>query len=324
MPEYLLIGDIHLSDRPPSSCFDSYQDDIFDLLAATMRIAKERQVRAIIWAGDVWHHKTPGRTAHGTVIRLIDLVLSSGIKHYVVPGNHDLLNDRLASLKTTQPLGVVIASGAVELLHGWMLPTTLDHDGVLDQVYGVPWLMRFDDDTVSEALADYREHYDGEHTLVVTHAPLYPPGLELPYENYPAHKWAEAMGGNGSVYYGHVHEAAGIFTVNGVTFCNPGALSRGSLHEHNLTRKVSCAIWSSDTGEFEIVEVPHKPADQVFKLAEAVAKKADKLSLDAFLTSVRETKVNIASIDTVIEHVRGMGLDDALERILLDLLDDVR
>ena len=95
----------------------------------------------------------------------------------------------------------------------------------------MPWLQDFTDSAVTDALARFNDHPDGTHALVVTHAPLYPLGQELPYENYPTDRWARAMGNRGNVFYGHVHEPHGIYVVDGVTFANPGALSRGSLHE---------------------------------------------------------------------------------------------
>src|SRR4051794_38946381 len=298
MARYLLMGDIHLSDTPPSSCTPSYQDDIFSLLWETVSLAHDN-VRAVIWAGDIFHHKTPGRTSHRTVSRLIRLAQSYPCQVYVVPGNHDMSHDRLESIDDTQPLGVLLASGAAQLLASWMLPTdALDLNGWVDPVYGVPWLQRFDDDTVSEALAEYREHrHSHPHSLVVAHAPLYPPGQELEFEHYLADNWAQRMDGTGGVYYGHVHEAHLTYTAGGVTFCNPGAISRGSLHEHNLSRKVSCAIWDSDTGTFDIVEIPHKPADEVFLLEAAADVKAGRVDFETFLAQIASATVSRASLE---------------------------
>src|SRR4051812_49721810 len=93
---------------------------------------------AIILAGDVFHHKAPSRTSHGTVMRFIDWARDALVQVYVVPGNHDMQNDRVASLHESQPLGVVCASGVVDLLDGWI------DDGCADYVYGVPWQMTFD------------------------------------------------------------------------------------------------------------------------------------------------------------------------------------
>lgn len=315
MGRYLLMGDIHLSDRPPSSCTDSYNDDIFQLLEHTVHIARSRDVSAVIWAGDIFHHKTPGRTSHQTVRRAIELVASYPCQVWVVAGNHDLSNDRLESIEDGQPLGVMVTAQAVGLLDGWMFSGA-------EPVYGVPWLGRFTDDTVNAALADYR-HADPEdaHFLVVTHAPLYPPGRELPYEHYTANCWSSAMGHSGSVYYGHVHEAHGIYTVDGVTYCNPGALSRGSLHEHNLTRRIQVALWDDETGEFELIDVPHKPADEVFRLAQIGEIKTAQLALDGFLASVGETRLEITSTEAVIAHIRSLGVGADLETVLIELLD---
>jgi len=325
MADYVLVNDIHICDRAPSSCTDTYLDDLFALLRAVGDIAVQRGARAIIWAGDVFHFKTPGRTSHRTIIALIELLRSIPVPTYVVPGNHDMQNDRIDSIDETQPLGVVLASGALHLLDKWMQPPDTDDTGPDDPVYGVPWLQRFTDDTVSAALDDYRfnldvEGWDSHHTLVVTHAPLYPLGQELPYENYPADRWAAAMDGHGSVHYGHVHTPHGIHTAGGVTFCNPGALSRGSLHEYNLTRPVQIAVWSSDTGEFEIVPVPHKPAAEVFRLVEATEAKTAEIEFDRFLDQIGNTCVGVVSIEAVMEHVRRLKLEPPVQDTIVELL----
>ncbi len=312
MPEYLLMGDIHLSDRPPSSCTDTYQDDIFAILDAVADIAHERKVTAVFWAGDIFHHKTPSRTSHRTIIRLIETARRfAPITVYVVPGNHDMLNDRLHSITATQPLGVVIASGAVQLLDGWR------GNG---PAFGLPWLQRFTDDTVRDALADYRiRDIDG---LVITHAPLYPLGRELKYENYPVDRWADAMGNKGSVYYGHVHSPHGIHTTGGVTFCNPGAISRGSLDEHNLARGIQIASWSTETREFELIDVPHKPAAEVFRLAEAQQVKTSQRVFDEFMDSIGQARIDITSIEAVAAHIRSLHISDRLKQAALELLEE--
>lgn len=325
MSEYLLVNDVHLSDRAPSSCTDTYNDDLFDLLRQVARLAVYRQASAIILAGDVFHHKAPTRTSHASVRRLIDLAGSQTYEQicpwYVVPGNHDLSHDRLDSLDESQPLGVVIASGAVRKLDGW----SGVEQGITAPIYGVPWQGTWDDQTVDAALADWRSRLTPDTPgLVVTHAPLYPPGQELRFENYPASRFAAAMGNHGSVAYGHVHEPHGIYDVNGVTFCNPGALSRGSLHEHNLTRGVAIASWNSDTGAFATITLEHKPAEQVFRLDEVGQVKTARLRLDQFLASIEQTNIQITTTEAVLDHIHNLGLGHAMEELAEELLTAVR
>ncbi len=315
MSDFVLVNDIHLSDRAPASCTDTYLDDLFDLLEQVASLARSRDAD-IVLAGDVFHHKTPGRTSHATVMRLIDWARSALVRVYGVLGNHDLSHDRVASIHETQPLGVVMASGAIDLLDGW--PSDCEAP-----IYGVPWQMTYDQANVRDALAQYRAYprQMGPY-LVVTHAPLYPPGRELKYEFYPAADWADAMDNHGTVHYGHVHEPHGVYEVNGVTFSNCGALSRGSLTEHNRTRTPAVAIWNSHTGEISHHELNAKPADEVFRLAEADAKKADALNLSGFLDSVQATRLDVTSIDGVLNHVRETQQDQALVAVIHKLLSE--
>ncbi len=320
MADYLLVNDVHLADRPPSNCTDAYLADLFDLVDAVNHLAAARESAGIIYAGDLFHIKTPGRTSHAVIMRTISLFRDAPCQVYVVPGNHDMQHDRLESIWEGQPLGVVFASEAAYPLLGNNART----DGLTrDHIYGVPWLKRFDDDTVTDALADWRhDDTDGVHGLVVAHAPLYPPGRELPYEFYPAHAWAAAMGGSGTVHYGHVHERHGIYTVDGVVFSNPGALSRGSLDEHNLSRDIRIASWDPRTGTIEHVGVAHKPADQVFRIAEAAKVKEHKLSLAGFLDAVSATRLDISSTASVLAHIHTLDLDPGLLTVLTDLLTE--
>lgn len=328
MSLYLLINDIHATERAPSSCTDTYLDDLLDLLAQTVTIAAERNAGAVVWAGDVFHHKAPSRSSHRLVQRLIALARAYPCPLFIVPGNHDLQNDRLDSLMVTQPLGVLLQAGA-QMLDGWA-----EWDGPPGRlpVYGVPWLQGYgsyteeSDQAVGAALAEYRRRVTEagtgtQHPLVVTHAPLYPPGRELDFEYFPADRWAEAMGGAGACWYGHVHEDHGDpYTAGGVTFANFGALSRGSLHEHNLTRQVCVGAWDSDAGRFERIPLHAKPAAQVFRLQEKAQVRDMQGRLDDFLASISSTQLEVLSTESVLAGVRGMGLGADAENLIEELL----
>lgn len=334
MSLYMMLSDIHASERAPSSCTDSYGPDILALLRTSMKMAEEREAACVIWAGDVFHHKAPGRTSHRLVQSLVNIIQAAPCPVLIVPGNHDLQNDRLESVILTQPLGVLFQAGAVRL-EGWGSPF---------KVFGVPWLgycgdedaelMQQQRELVREVLRPYREAKIkvGEPYLVVTHAPLYPPGGELKWEHYPAQWWAEDMGLNGSVFYGHVHEPHGTYGFYGadeehgdyqVTFCNNGALSRGSLHEYNLTRMPGVTWWNDKTGEFEFEEIPGaKPPEEVFRLREKEQAADVSGKMAAFLSGVTGASLEVVSVESVIAHVRTLGAGHEVEALVEELISE--
>lgn len=314
MTKILLVGDIHVMDRPPVNATESYTDDIIEMLTWTIDYAVKNGIPTIVWAGDIFHHKAPSRTSHALVQRMIGVVLygiSKGIEMICATGNHDISNDRLDSLDK-QPLGVLAKAG-LRLLDGW-------HEDL--PLYVVPWRQDWTTSETSayEAFGRWRTALgldndgepplmEGDMFLAVTHAPIYPPGEaeKQLFELVPTkgeNGLAAAMGGKGYLYYGHIHEDHGIFEVEGVTFANMGAISRGSLHEYNLSRKIKVAVWDSDFG-FAAVDVPHKPAEEVFKIEQAQEAKTEKLQLDAFLQEVGSSTLDISSTGSVIESIRG-------------------
>jgi DNA repair exonuclease SbcCD nuclease subunit len=316
MADYLLETDFHLSDKAPSSCTETYLDDLLELLRQSTVVAKGFDVRAVAIAGDVFHNKTPGRTSHRIVQLLIDILREYDVPVGIVPGNHDMRNDRFDSLTETQPFGVLLRAGAAQLLDGWWHPYG-DGDAIAD-LYGVPWQQDWSKENVWQALAGYRSGM--QPALVVTHAPLYPPGKELPWENFPAQDFAAAMSNKGWCFYGHVHEPHGTWTCDGVTFCNNGALSRGSLHEYNLERKVGVTIWRTDPPGFTFVPLKARPKEEVFRLREKEEATDMAGRLDEFLADVGTTTLSVLSIETVIERIKAMKPGDDVVALAEELL----
>lgn len=317
-----IIGDVHLSDKPPSQCTESYNDDLFDLLYQIVGIAGTREVDAVVFAGDIFHIKQSNRTSHRLVQRMIQVVQSFKCPVYVVPGNHDLLHDRFDSLLETQPLGVVVRAG-LKLLDGWA--TNLP-------IYGVPWQPDWTT-APSEgagwpaAFVAWRAGGPGikPDGLLITHAPLYPPGKELPYEFVPATDISDLMV-SGYCYYGHVHPAHGVYKVDRTWFCNQGAISRGSLHEEDLTRVPAVTIWDNSrqgADAFERVVLVAKPASEVFRLQEHIQAKEYSQQLNEFLAQVSSSTVQVTSIESVISHLKEMGLEAGVEVKAIELLQGV-
>ncbi len=320
----LAINDVHLTNdnSHPSSCTSSYTSDLFDLLYQANELAKTYDCAGIIQLGDLFHIKTPGRNSHELVQRTVRWAKSAPCPVYVVPGNHDLLNDRLESLNEGQPLGVLYDSGAAIKAEKYFskLP-----------IYGIPWQMYWDaqEDIADRAVTKALEEFTPNDTpqLIVTHAPFFPPGANPAYEHYSTEKFSRMVNPDGKsnvqVLAGHIHDYHGEYVVNGVRFANYGALSRGSLTESNLTRPVGVTIWDSVFGTFEFIELQAKPANEVFRVKEIQEVKDTQLKLDEFLASVGQSSIAVTSTEAVLAHVRSLKLGKEIERVVEELLTSI-
>ncbi len=308
----LLVGDVHLNDRAPSMRTDTYTEDILDKLRFTVVTAKSiLDLDAVIWSGDIFHTKQPHRTSHWLVQQVLNLGQEYPCPWLIVPGNHDMQHDRLDSL-SSQPLGTLFQAGSA-------MPLIGSHPTL--PVFGIPFLQDWKD--LPLHLASFREDSD---RLVVTHAPIMPPGVSVPYEFIDANEWADLQGNSGSCYYGHIHDTHGSYEANNVVFCNQGALSRGSLHETDLRRKPGITFYDSEEvhqKKFRRIEVPHRPIDQVMKLAEHADGEAQVERLDEFLTNIGKTTLDSLSIETVLAHLKSLDLSPQTKQIVIESLEAV-
>lgn len=314
MTKALLVGDIHLADRPPSIRVDGYADQILDKLRQTVALRYSEDCDFVVWAGDVFHVKAPTRTSHRLVQQACDIVAAYGCNVYIVPGNHDVTHDRLGSLDK-QPLGVLFKAGAIPCIGG-------NRRG--DPVFGIPWLR----DWASE-LPPYMETWINEdwHELMVTHAPIVRSGEDRPFEVIDAGDWVSMMDRYGDVFFGHMHDPDGVFEqgIAHIPFCNEGAISRGSLHEATLRRKPAVSIWDNEqppgAARFRRVELDHLPAREVFKLdaKELVDDRQERLT--EFLTTIDQTTFEALTIEGVMAHIESIDLDDDVRKEIRECLE---
>ena len=175
-------------------------------------------------------------------------------------------------------------------------------------MFGVPWLS----DWRRELPLYMKPWRSSKATLMVAHAPLVPPGQNRPYEVIDAADWARLMERPGHVAYGHMHDPEGVFHEGESLFVNEGALARGTLNEASLMRKPAVTLYDSEPEEpgviFRRIEVPHLPAEKVFRIADKVTEQEQEDRLDAFLESIGKTTLEAVSVEGVINDLRSKGL----------------
>lgn len=293
----LLIGDLHLVDKPPSGCFDTYLMEQWTLLDECADLARSLQCEFTVFAGDIFHIKTPSRNSHELVSRFIDKLTLWPGDVFIVPGNHDVMHDRMESL-SSQPLGVVAASG-VAIVPSELFQYIIPNSSSVLQI--APW--------------GVEPKPQGSLSLTVSHAPIFPDGLVPPWEGWAASEEAAKLE-HGYCYYGHIHEQHGVYLdpVETVTFCNAGALTRGSLSEQDKTRVVSVATWEASTG-FTLVPLKNVlPAAEILRIEERdaeVQRAAGYEEMVAELASMMEGGLSADSIDAILADLRNGDLTQA-------------
>lgn len=297
--KFMVVGDCHLSDKPPSLRTNTYSQDILDKLTFIVSKAEEENCDALVQLGDLYHHKHPSKTSHELVQRTHDVLTAPNIPVIVVPGNHDVVNDRMDSLPQ-QPLGSLGKMPGVTLLQG-PHPTM--------PIYGIPYLQEWDD--LPSWLDDYKEWAaeDAQDCipLLGMHAPIFPTGQEPPYDYVAAADVAEHLDGwPTTVGFGHIHDPHEHWQEKqscDVTFANYGAISRGSLHTETLKRQPRAYIYDSDTGKVEPFDVPCKPVDVVFRMVEHEAAKTKTEHMTKFLEQIGPDKSVSSSLEEVLSQL---------------------
>jgi DNA repair exonuclease SbcCD nuclease subunit len=315
MAKLLVVNDVHVADRPPLGRVDSYCEDILAKLVEVKERAAELDVDAVLFTGDIFHVKRAPHVSHSLVQRLIALFRTFPCPVYVLPGNHDLSEEGLASL-SRQPLGVLIKAGV-------MTPLGIDYRTIVEAGPGV-FLVARPFDAARDADADYYALTAEERaylskqgpclTILVTHGSIVPPGEVRPYPSVAADfidfKGIDLLLGS------HIHEHMGVCEVSKGYFANLGSLGRIARTADSMTREVVCLLVTvKDAGGLEFEEVPitsARPAAEVF-LAMADGEDVDVFGAEGFADHI------MAALD-----VEEMSVADLIATYAADLPDGVK
>jgi hypothetical protein len=226
---------------------------------------------------------------------------SLGTPVLVVPGNHDLHGGSIESL-IHQPLGVVAQHPNVTIVDG---PFELGGRDCWSCI-GVPLVnLRRWDITVNV-------------DVMFLHQAITPPNRNFPGEYLRSvDLWNLAR----LFVFGHYHDFVPPWNVGSSTFVGLGALSRGSLHEHDLTRTPKVGILDMDSLHLEVRDVPCRPASEVFRLREVRQKQRREIEHDRFVDSLRSVAVSSLTDERLRQLVDESGVDDTVKRKALELLD---
>ena len=288
-PRFLMVGDVHLSDRPPTTRVEGYSDQVLTKLAEIRDLADEHDVAAVFYVGDIFHSKIPRNTSFRLVSALGEIWREQR-PTYVVPGNHDYAAQNVETLRN-HPLHQMSHLPNVTLF------------GFGDQRQVVSEGITFQGVREEEPPRAFLGDYD----VAVAHSPIFPPGKgPKEWEHIDAYHLAQLFENQGPevIWYGHIHTPHGHYEVGGTHFVNLGAIARGSLHEGKHDR----------IPEVGLLEIPYRmqpltlytalEASEVFRYAEVGEAAEEAASAQEFAESLSQVRLEVFSIEALVERLR--------------------
>lgn len=278
----MVVNDVHFSLTPPRWRTETYGRDILDKFDFVRDLCKEKQVEKMVIAGDLFHRAA--EPVYGISL-LAEVLRSLEVEILLLPGNHDVEAGRTDSYMR-RPVGPLIKSGLVKILGED--PVCVENASIT----GCPF---------SYSNLEYgRKGKPGVGFHVrISHGMIMLPGYSLPKQV----EWVRAdnmdLGGVDVLFNGHIHNYQGIWTSpdNVHRVVCVGALSRGSMAEHDIKRTPMVCLFDTLTGIVTTHMVPVKEAEKVYRMREASAAKAQNEEVAAFVN-----KLETINFDATTEY----------------------
>jgi len=302
MVKLLWRSDVHLSDQAPVSRKDDWTETVFTKLEQCRLVAQKVGVDAVLDGGDLFHVKSPSRNTHRLVERVAAHHAAYPCPVYCTPGNHDSVYGNYDFLGQ-QPLGVLYASGVLQRLYD-------EHEAVFEsvedfevhgiqttckvRVVGVPYHgTSYDLDRFTSI-----QKGDEDFLVCVAHCLASPQGGTM-YEGEDILWYRDLAALAPDLFlFGHWHKDQGVQEIGGTKFVNVGSVTRGALTQDDLQRRPAIVLLTFDRKAgigVRVLRLRVQPVEEVFDMDARVRAEARSMTVDAFVSSVRETLVDTPS-----------------------------
>lgn len=294
MSKIWFAGDMHLSEKCPSSRIDDYPMSMLKKLKALVDMVGPTDI--VIQTGDFTDR--PHLPAWYTC-EIINILAPLRGRFYAIFGNHEPPKGSSRGIADTA-LMVLIRAGVVQHLD------VLEFEGF--HIRGFD----YHDDITDKAP-------EGKPSIYVVHRFIF----DRPDER---------IGDNEILYKEDILDLAPTMVVGGHDHCiyetvrwgktfivRPGAFSRGTIHGYNKVREIFVSSVDTSNGNLETHNVPCLPPSEIFKDVDISVTVAQN-RLDAFIEMLSSTKSTLnSSVDEILQGIEmPQEVEAEVRRYLLD------
>lgn len=317
---FIYRTDVHVMDRSPISWKGDYPAEIWNNLRQIGVLAKTHEVTAVLDGGDYFHIKAASRNPHSLVVRSAEIQAEYPCPTWCVEGNHDIHHNNLNTVDK-QPLGVLYATNTFQHLREQVF-----EDGDLRiRVIGVPYSQTR---TLNE-LRLLRKKPGDTYLIAIVHAlaGLHPPPHVEEFFGESVFRYSDLIFPDGpDVWnFGHWHRDQGIVTLDGCTFVNQGAVSRGALIRENLERTPKVGLLEATPAGLTATSIPLNvlPATEIFDIDRKERQDEQVQQINAFIEEIKANLV-VREEDSVEHALKGMTYAEDIRELALHYLENAR
>jgi DNA repair exonuclease SbcCD nuclease subunit len=304
------VGDIHANSVAPSSRTDNYSQTVCDKLTDIRNKCIERNVKAVIFLGDIFHKVQSTNEIVNRVGMEFLMFKESGMRLFSVVGNHDISRNNLdAFLKS--PLSILFNFGVVEHIN-------LNNRIILNKMTLITPL----DYTEQPVMA----HAKAKCNYLVAH--MFYGNTHASGSGHNLDEKDIRQLGYDAVILGHDHVKYPVLSVDSTDIIRPGSVTRGTTHDYNFQQTPSFYVlkepWQYRKTNLECVAIKHLPMEEVVS-STVVNKKFNLGDLSTLMSSLVDklSEENTEGYDTILETVKNdKNLTEDIKQTLLAYFSD--
>lgn len=319
MIRFIYFGDPHIRGTNPRNRVDSYPEAWKAKLREVWQLGKQYEVAAFLQPGDTFDLPD---VANSVLNDAADIFAESPAPVYTTAGNHDIPGYNVAAYGNTS---LRLLERIVPQLHVINDPARPVFFGGRDgypevQVTFTPYSGKIDRDGYGYSPEYQNSHAYAIHVahgMLLDHTP--------PFDRFTLVQEVKTTAN--MVLTGHDHTGYGIFQrSDGVTFCNPGSLTRLSASESELRRRIQVALITVEDGQGRIELIPLQsaaPGPEVLDRSRIEKEAQRQYAMENFAALIQtvngeRVRLDINQIVETIAEQEGLApsvVQKALERI---------